>query len=109
MEYKPAMGPSWMGVAHSSDLQYLFKVEETKKDADLYQLSKDVIHAWTQFAKTGVPGKMGNVEWAEAVGGNKAVKDYRTRYMSLETKHFKMVDRFFEATCNGFWKPKLFS
>lgn len=112
MEYKASsMAAKWMGVTHAADLQYLFSLATTKADPELYQLSKDIIHAWTSFARSGVPGKLGasTTTWEEAVGGNKAVKDYRTRYLSLEANKYKMVDHFFEATCDSFWKPKLFA
>lgn len=109
MEYKATMAAKWMGVTHAADLQYLFSLATTKNDPELYQLSKDIIHAWTSFAKSGSPGKLGATSWEEAVGGNKAVKDYRTRYLSLEANKYKMVEHFFEATCDCFWKPKMFA
>src|SRR5699024_7330358 len=75
--------PKWIGVYHGADHMFLFQHENTKNDPKYYHLSQDMIHAWTAFAKTGTPSKMGgSVVWQEAVARNSS--DFSTSYMHLE-------------------------
>ena len=99
--------PNWFGTTHGMDLAYLFMVPITKASPPLYQLSQDMINAWTLFAKTGKPSKMGGVEWEHAVDATH--KDFSTKYMHLEASHYKMVPNVFKETCDSFWKPKIFA
>lgn len=96
----------WRGVCHGEDIVYLFAPQMTKtKTAYEYELSKDMITAWTSFAKTGDPGKMGSVQWTEAFD-----KDNQyTRHMTLDSADYRMVSDYYKQTCNVFWQPKIFS
>ena len=93
-----------MGVCHGEDVVYLFGVAHTKANADDYQMSKAMIGAWTSFAKSGNPGKLGTTEWTEAV----TASDPFTTHMNLDSKNFEMIKFIFHETCDVFWKPKIF-
>ena len=99
--------PAWMGVPHGLDQYYLFVIPSLAQDPEAVQLSKDMIRAWTNFAKTGHPGKMGQVQWTPALNPL-TNKDSFTEHMNLDSKNYKMVTKFYSETCNSFWKPKLF-
>lgn len=102
--------PSWMGVTHGQDMFYLFLTQLTKQGSPLRQLSEQMIHAWTSFAKTGSPAKLGSgghsVAWEKAVKGG---DNFNTRYMHLEASFYHMVDDYWKNICDSFWKPKMFS
>jgi len=59
-------GPRGGGAYHSGDLAYVFgtldKVGYDWNDADR-RVSEQLVHHWTQFAKTGNPNAMGTSEW----------------------------------------------
>jgi len=63
-----------------------------------------MIRAWTNFAKRGHPGKMGDMEWEEAI----TVDDPATRFMELDTKDYKMVGDYYRETCDAFWSKRIF-
>lgn len=83
---------------------YLFGVHYTKSHPADYKMSQEMISAWTSFAKTGSPGKLGTVEWKEAITEG----DAYTSHMNLNTADLKMVKDAYKETCNAFWKPKIF-
>lgn len=100
-----------MGVCHSTDLAYVFglpiRFRGVVFSEDEYQLSKDMIQAWANFAKTGSPGKMGGVQWLQANEAHGSTS--YTRHMSLDVNDYKMVSNHFKDTCNAFWKPRIFN
>ena len=61
--------------------------------------------AWTNFAKTGDPGVMGEVKWEEAF--EEKASDKVTRHMSLNVNAFQMVSGIYRNTCDHFWKDKI--
>src|SRR5699024_1913709 len=76
--------PKWMGVTHAQDQVYLFMSQTTTHSMPHLQLSQDMIHAWTAFAKTGKPSKLGSsVVWEKAVDGK--IHDFSTKYIHLES------------------------
>ncbi len=95
----------WKGVCHIEDVVYLFAVNASQPED--YKLSKEMLVAWTNFAKTGSPGKLGQqqVEWTEAL----STTSHFTNHMNLDSKDFKMVPSYFKNVCNAFWKPKIFA
>lgn len=99
--------PSWAGVPHGTDLYYLFAIPLLAKDAEASQLSRDMIQAWTQFAKSGHPGKVGGVEWTHAM--NHLTNDPTTEHLNLDPADYKIVKKYFSEVCNSFWKPKIFN
>ena len=87
---------------------YLFAGPQDKRftQTDL-KLSKDMIQAWTSFGKGGsVRGWFGKIAWARAF---EKPTEPETKYMSLNSGNYKMVSGFYNQTCNGFWKEKLFA
>lgn len=102
----------WMGVCHGDDVMYLFGFPLRLRgvvftEAD-YKLAKDMIAAWTSFARTGTPTTtMSNgAKWIEAVDHSKA--DATVRYMSLNATGYELVENFYTKTCDGFWGAKIF-
>ena len=97
----------WMGVCHAEDIVYLFGFPLrysqlfTKEEI---QLSKDMIQAWTEYAKTGKMSKIGGVEWTKGY----TTEDPYARLMELKANNYKMVSDFFKEKCDQFWKPKIF-
>ena len=52
------------GAAHASELQYLFKLPQSVQlSADQRRLSGNMIHYWTQFARSGDPNAFGTSFW----------------------------------------------
>ena len=103
---KPA--EAWIGVTHSSDMPFIFPTDTSLKHMDepSRKLSRDMILAWTSFAKRGHPGPMGSVSWLEAFQDkNHPV----ARHMALDSEHYRMVEGFYKQSCDGFWKAKLFA
>jgi len=96
--------PGWAGVTHGDDVHFL-----TSHDLDgttpESQLSRDMLHAWTQFAKTGSPGEMSSVKWEEAF--DRASTHKETRLMRLHAPDYAMVEGYYRETCNTFWKPRI--
>ena len=101
-----------LGVCHVGDLLYLFGAPIALRGVlyseDEYQLSRDMIRAWANFAKVGNPGRMGSVQWEEAFERNAAAAP-ETSYMELNVKSYRMHRGFYRATCDSFWKPKIFA
>ena len=95
----------WLGVCHGSDIIYLFGLDHTRKYEEDYKLSREMMHAWTSFAKTGHPGLVGSVEWTEAFDP----KDPFTEHINLNGDKVAMVKDYFKETCNALWKPKIFT
>lgn len=62
-----------------------------------------MIKAWTNFARTGNPGKVGGVEWTEALD------DGSVDYLNLDSADYKMVKGAYKEKCDAFWKPKIFA
>jgi len=97
-----------MGVCHAEDVVYMFgipaRIQGLFFSKEEYELSIDMIRAWTTFAHTGHPGKMGKVEWSEAM----PVEHATLEHMYLDSVDYKMVDRFFVEQCDTFWRPKIF-
>lgn len=93
---------TWMGVLHGEDLNYLFSIPFQSK-AEERQLSEDMIRAWTTFAKTGHMSEMGGQVWSSAHDHQSS----STRFMYLKSGQYRMVDKFTQANCNAFWKPKM--
>ena len=93
-------------------LQYIFAVfglplylQGTAFTDDEVKLSRDMIYAWTQFAKTGNPDKMGDVKWEEAIDRSNLNAPVRMIEMS---ESYRMVQGVYKQTCDAFWKPRIF-
>jgi carboxylesterase type B len=71
---------------------------------DDYKLSRDMIHSWTTFAKTGVPPKLDKAEWVEAI--DRKLANPSVRYMDLDPLNYTIVEGFYKKTCDEFWKTK---
>lgn len=59
---------SWMGLTHFEDVQYVFGVplrdcSEQRYSQDDTAFSRQIIHIWTTFAKSGVPPSVHGQEW----------------------------------------------
>jgi len=67
-------------------------------------LSKDMIRAWTNFAKTGQPGKMGTVEWESAFTN---YHQPETKYMHLHSGSYKMVAGAYVEVCDNVWRQRI--
>jgi len=95
----------WMGACHGEDAVYVFGNPLRHIElysAEDYQLSVDVVRAWTQFAATGHPGEMGVVEWNEAFSSGSM------QLMNLDPKSYRMLSGVFTKACDEFWKSKIF-
>ena len=108
----PIMGcRGWMGVCHAEDILYMFGLPIRMEglifsDAET-RLSKDMVQAWTNFAKQGHPGKMGHTKWHQALEHEKKGKPEYVNFMALDTQ-YEMVDHYYKEKCDAFWKPKIF-
>jgi carboxylesterase type B len=71
---------------------------------DDYKLSRDMIHSWATFAKTGVPPKLDKAEWVEAI--DRTLANPSVRYMDLDPLNYTIVEGFYKKTCDEFWKTK---
>ena len=93
-------------VALQVDIIDLFTIPLLLSRPADYALSKDMINAWTSFAKTGHPGMMGSsgVQWDKAI--DKA--NPFTKHMNLDVKNYRMITDYYRETCNVFWKSKMF-
>jgi len=78
----------------------VFSPAETK-------LSRDMLRAWTNFAKEGHPGKMDHVKWHQALEHPTKNAPHFVNFMALDT-HYEMVDHFYADKCDNFWKPRIF-
>ncbi len=74
-------------------------------------LSRDMIRAWTNFAKSGHPGTVGSVEWKEAFSrsADGTLSAPATSYIELNAHKYRMVDGRYKANCDAFWKPRIFA
>ncbi len=63
-----------------------------------------MIHVWSTFAKTGVPPKLDNAEWLEAI--DRKLAKPSVRFMDLDPANYSIVERFYERSCEEFWKTK---
>lgn len=96
----------WMGVCHADEVFFMFGVglaEPHKYHHQLIQMSKETIHAWTSFAKTGNIGKMDNVNWTDSFANNSTF----VQYMYLDPNHYKMSTEHYKQVCEIFLKDKL--
>lgn len=97
------------GVGHAMDVPYVFGIPIGLRgiiyNEKEYRLSRDMITAWTSFAKTGHPGMMGSVQWGEAFEPN---SNGNTKFMALHVDDYKMVSDYYKQRCDAFWKPKMF-
>lgn len=93
---------SWAGVCHASDIFYSFGMPLHPGilvgtfDGHSAKISRDMITAWTNFAKTGNPEKMGSIEWPQAFKQDGAVKT-----MAIFDEH-EVVENYYEQRCE-FW------
>ncbi|KAH9405685.1 hypothetical protein TYRP_001547, partial [Tyrophagus putrescentiae] len=80
------------------------------------KLSADMVRAWTNFAKHGDPGhwegsgsgngSSNSVQWRGAFSG---ADHSSVQFMELNAHHYRMVGGFYQKSCDGFWKAKLFA
>lgn len=95
-----------MGICHGMDTHWTFgspiesRLNHHKVSNDDYNLSRDNIVAWTNFAKTGSPGKFGHIAWPEAVGHDHVEKNNSIRYLQILANHYQMADGYFKDRCN---------
>jgi len=103
----------WMNVCHAMDLYYVFGIPLTGyvhsvNERD-YQLSVDMIGAWTEFVKSGHPGAMGTTEWKPAFGDGELKATLATlETMILDVGQFRMDKGIFAHNCDGLWRSILF-
>ncbi|XP_054155741.1 cholinesterase-like [Oppia nitens] len=95
----------WMGVCHGDDVLLLFGfpirlrgITFTESD---YQISRDMIQAWAEFARTGSPSKMGSANWSEAI--DRQSDSPYTKYMDLNPNNYSMVSDYYKESCEGLW------
>lgn len=107
------LGPvhNWLGVTHGQDIAYIFalplRVRGLTYTSDDKKLSRDMIHAWTTFAKTGSIGTINNItEWKETI--DPAEKDSFAQLMGLDAENYQMIKDYFKDKCDNFWKPVIF-
>lgn len=103
----------WNEVCFQPDLIYLFAELNNKHHAPLMlsseevQLSKDMINAWTTFAKQGrVRNRINSRQyWNSAF---ERATEPNTRFILLDVKNSTMITNgFYNRTCNHFWMNKL--
>lgn len=94
---------SWSGVTHGEDSMYLYAIPLQHNPEDR-ELSRRMIAAWTNFAKTGHPGKVGTVEWEEAYQNKEHPV---TRHLKLHINSFEMISGAFAKNCDAFWKQRI--
>jgi len=92
---------AWKAVPHAGDVGYIFSATLPETNV----LSKDMVHAWTTFVKTGHPSKMGTTEWALAFTDHTKPA---TQFMALNSSDYKMVKDYYVKTCTALWKPILY-
>lgn len=102
----------WMGVCHAMDLPFVFGRPIEGENSGRYttgdiQLSRELIQAWTSFAKTGSPGKVGGTVWEEAFLGAKNLGNLKQLWLDAETGH-RVIPGWFSRVCDGFWRAKIF-
>nr|XP_046918492.1 LOW QUALITY PROTEIN: cholinesterase-like [Dermatophagoides farinae] len=90
----------WMGVCHGEDVMYLFNNPALKSSPVDIKLSREMITAWTNFAKTGHPGKIGSIEWRQVYENGQKTSP---SVMLLDDKS-KMAEGIFKDLCDGFWQ-----
>lgn len=104
-----------MDVCHAEDNTLVFGhpvVEPRRFTAIETKLSADMVRAWTNFAKHGDPGhwegsgSSNNVQWSGAFAG---ADHSEVQFMELNAHHYRMVEGFYQKSCDGFWKAKLFA
>jgi carboxylesterase type B len=99
----------WTGVCHADDLVFTSGapfINPSQFTDEERVLSKDIILAWTQFAKTGQLSTIGKakVTWNQAV--SKTETDPHVKYMELN-KQYRMVENGYKNDCEGFWKKSI--
>ena len=97
--------PEWRGICHGSETFYVFGIPIMARGTSFYRkadeaLSRVIMRAWLNFAKTGSPGKIGETQWEQGSA-------ISTQVMYLRNQHFRMVKGAFSESCDHFWKPKL--
>lgn len=103
----------WMGVCHGDDVVFLFgfpiRIRGVVYSEVDYQQAVDMITAWTNFAKTGSPGKVGGrVEWREAIDKTRlSVPSPPVSLFAFNAPNHTMVDNYYVEVCDKFWKPKI--
>lgn len=112
------------GVCHAIDVVYLFghpitfwnktieyQGQEIKVSLEEYMMSKEMIHKWAQFIRTGNMGMVYHVPWTPAIDiGHKdtSPKNITVSFMELKMGHFEMNHEFYRESCDQFWRPTLF-
>ena len=110
----------WMGVCHAMDLYYVFgkpianSAINSSYSVNDYKLSKDIIQAWTAFAKYGnlSDTKMGEskVQWTEAFDWKQIKNGLQSHnLMWLDATNYKMVNGYFVDPCDSLYKKKIFT
>lgn len=101
-----------MGVCHGDDIVFLFgfpiRIRGIVYSEVDYQQSLDMIKTWTNFAKTGNPGKVGTVEWREAIDKTKLnVDSPPVSVLAFNAPNHTMIDNYYVEACDKFWKSKI--
>ena len=89
----------WMGVCHGQDIAYVFDNPAIKSSPEDLKLSHEMMKAWTNFAKTGKPDKVGFIDWQQVYENGH--KD-STSVMLLNVEN-RMDKGTFKELC-GFWE-----
>lgn len=100
----------WMGVCHGEDLPFVFgwpladsSLSSYFFDDDDKALSRAMIRAWSDFAKTGRIGDVNGIKWEEAVDVDNDV----IKHMELVPNSFRMVADHFKKNCQELMSPFL--
>ncbi|KAH9417788.1 Carboxylesterase 5A [Dermatophagoides pteronyssinus] len=89
----------WMGVCHGHDVAYVFDNPVIKSSPEDMKLSNEMLKAWTNFVKTGQPGKVGSIEWRQ-VYENEQKDSASVMLFNVENRMEKGI---FKDVC-GFWE-----
>lgn len=101
----------YMGVCHGDDVMMLFgfplRLRGIVFTEDDYAVARDMINAWTTFAKTGQPSDMNGVKWEPAIDLSKA--NPSVSYMAIDGhNNHTMVHDYYTKNCDAFWRSKIF-
>lgn len=92
-------------VGHSMDPLYTFGVPLMYRQmfsASDVQLSRDMIRAWTSFARNGTTTSMGKAAWRQAFDQSTIA------FMSLDPNDYRMDSKYYSERCQQLMKPILF-
>lgn len=98
----------WTGVCHAEEITSVFGwpfynfFSETVYNDDDRKFSREIIKAWSTFAKTGKMPKLNGAEWQQSLPerSDKA----NVQYLQLDYPQFQMVQDRYVDNCDRFFK-----